>query len=54
MTFIDVVVVALMLAVSTTAIVTSIAIARSECRTNKELLRVQREQMERMTGDKRD
>ena len=52
MTFIDVVVVALMLAVSTTAIVTSIAIACSECRMNKELLRVQRERMERMTCDK--
>lgn len=53
MTFIDVVVVALMLAVSTTVIVTSIAIARSECRTNKELSRVQREWMERMTDDTR-
>lgn len=54
MTFIDVVVVVLMLAVSTTAIVSSFVTARSECRTNKELSRVQREWMERMTGDKRD
>ena len=28
--------------------------ARSECRTNRELLRVQREWMERMTDDTRD
>lgn len=54
MTGIDVVVIALMFAVSVAVIVSSLAIARSECRTNRELLRVQREWMERMTDDTRD
>lgn len=54
MMVIDVVGIALMFAVSVAVIVSSIVTARSECRTNRELLRVQREWMERMTGDKRD
>ena len=51
---IEVVGIALMLAVSAAVIVTSIMTARSECRTHRELLRVQREWMERMTDDTRD
>ena len=54
MTVVDVVSIALMFAVSAAVIVTSIMTARSECRTNRELLRVQREWMERMTDDTRD
>ena len=54
MTGIDVVGIALMFAVSVAVIVSSFVTARSECRTNRELLRVQREWMERMTGDTRD
>lgn len=54
MMVIDVVGIALMLAVSVAVIAFSAVIARSECRTNRELLRVQREWMERMTGDTRD
>nr|DAG29437.1 MAG TPA: General secretion pathway protein G polymer, bacterial secretion, cryo-EM [Caudoviricetes sp.] len=54
MTVIDVVGVALMFAVSVAVIVPSFVTARSECRTNRELLRVQREWMERMTDDKRN
>ena len=54
MTIIDVVSIALMFAISVTAIVASAVVARSECRTNRELLRVQREWMERMTSDTRD
>lgn len=54
MTIIDVVGIALMFAISVTVIVTSAVVARSECRTNRELLRVQREWMERMTDDTRD
>lgn len=53
MTVIDVVGVALMFAVSVAVIVSSFVTARSECRTNRELLRVQREWMERMTDDTR-
>lgn len=53
MTVIDVVGIVLMFAVSATVIVTNVVIARSECRTNRELLRVQREWMERMTDDTR-
>ena len=53
MTVIDVVGVALMFAVSVAIIVSSFVTARSECRTNRELLRVQREWMERMTNDAR-
>ena len=46
--------IALMFAVSVAVIVSNVVTARSECRTNRELLRVQREWMERMTDDKRD
>lgn len=53
MTVVDVVGIALMFAVSAAVIVSSAVAARSECRTNRELLRVQREWMERMTNDKR-
>ena len=54
MTVIDVVGIALMFAVSVAVIASSAVTARSECRTNRELLRVQREWMERMTNDTRD
>ena len=54
MMIIDVVGIALMFAVSVAVIAFSAVIARSGCRTNRELLRVQREWMERMTGDTRD
>ena len=54
MTVVDVVGIALMFAVSVAVIVASAVTARSECRTNRELLRVQREWMERMTDDTRD
>ena len=47
---IEVVGIALMLAVSVTAIVAIVVEARFECR----MLRVQRELMERMTNDTRD
>ena len=53
MMVIDVVVIALMFAVSAAVIVASAVVARSECRTNRELLRVQREWMERMTDETR-
>lgn len=46
--------VALMFAVAVANIVSVVVVARSECRTNRELLRVQRERMERMTDNKRD
>lgn len=54
MIVIEVVGVALMFAVSVVVIVSNVVVARSECLTNRELLRVQREWMERMTDDKRD
>lgn len=54
MSAIDVVGIALMFAVSAVVITANVVIARSECRTNRELLRVQRERMERMTDDTRD
>lgn len=54
MMVIEVVSIALMFAVSVVVIAFSAVIARSECRTNRELLRVQRERMERMANDKRD
>ena len=54
MMVIDVVGIALMFAVSVAVIVVSAVVARSDCRTNRELLRVQREWMERMTDDTRD
>ena len=49
MIVIEVVSIALMLAISAAAIVAIAVLARSECR----MLRVQREWMERMTDDKR-
>lgn len=54
MMVINVVGIVLMLAVAAAAIVSNIVTTRSECRTNRELLRVQREWMERMTNDTRD
>lgn len=54
MMVVDVVGVALVFVVAAVIIVSDVVIARSECRTNRELLRVQREWMERMTDDARD
>ena len=54
MMVIDVVCIALVFVVAAVVIVANVVIARSECRTNRELLRVQREWMERMTDDTRD
>lgn len=54
MMVIDVVFIALVFVVAAVTIVVNVVIARSECRTNRELLRVQREWMERMTDDTRD
>lgn len=54
MMVIDVVGIALAFVVAAVVIVSNAVIARSECRTNRELLRVQREWMERMTDDARD
>lgn len=54
MMVIDVVGIALVSVVSAVVITANVVIARSECRTNRELLRVQREWMERMTDDTRD
>ena len=51
---VNVVCIALMFVVSAVVIVSNVVIACSECRTNRELLRVQREWMERMTDDTRD
>lgn len=51
---IDVVFIALVFVVAAVTIVANVVIACSECRTNRELLRVQREWMERMTDDARD
>lgn len=53
MSAIDVVGIALVFVVAAVVIVSNVVIARSECRTNRELLRVQREWMERMTDDTR-
>ena len=53
MMVIDVVGIALVFVVAAVVIVANVVIARSECRTNRELLRVQREWMERMTDDTR-
>ena len=50
---VDVVGVALVFAVSVVVIVSNVVTARSECRTNRELLRVQHEWRERMTNDAR-
>ena len=54
MTIVDVVGIALVFVVAAVVIVANVVIARSECRTNRELLRVQREWMERMADDTRD
>lgn len=54
MMVIDVVGIALVFVVAAVVIVANVVIALSECRTNRELLRVQREWMERMTNDARD
>lgn len=54
MMVIDVVFIALVFVVAAAVIVANVVIARSECLTNRELLRVQREWMERMTDDARD
>lgn len=54
MMVIDVVGIALVFVVAAVVIVANVVIARSECRTNRELLRVQREWMERMTNGTRD
>ena len=53
MMVIDVVGIALVFVVAAVVIVANVVIARSECRTNRELLRVQREWMERMTDETR-
>lgn len=53
MMVIDVVGIALVFVVAAVVIVANVVIACSECRTNRELLRVQREWMERMTNDAR-
>ena len=54
MMIVDVVGIALVSVVAAVVIIANVVIARSECRTNRELLRVQREGMERMTDDTRD
>ncbi len=54
MIVIEVVGIVLMFVVSAVVIASNVVTARSECRTNRELLRVQREWMERMTDDRRD
>lgn len=51
---IDVVCIALVFVVAAVVIIANVVIARSECLTNRELLRTQREWMERMTDDTRD
>lgn len=54
MMVIDVACIAIAFVVAAVVIVANVVIARSECLTNRELLRVQREWMERMTDDTRD
>lgn len=54
MMVIDVVGTALAFVVAAVVIVSDVVIACSECRTNRELLRVQRKWMERMTDETRD
>lgn len=54
MTIVEVVGIVLMFAVTAAVIVATAVVARSECLTNRELLRTQREWMERMTDDTRD
>lgn len=53
MMIIEVVGIALVFVVAAVVIVANVVIACSECLTNRELLRVQREWMERMTDDAR-
>lgn len=50
----NVVCIAIVFVVAAVVIVSNVVIACSECRTNRELLRVRREWMERMTDDTRD
>lgn len=54
MMVIDVVGIALVFVVAAVVIVSNVVIACSECRTNREMLRVQLEWVERMTDDTRD
>lgn len=54
MTIVEVACIALVSVASAVVIVANVVVARSECRTNRELLRVQREWMERMTDDIRN
>lgn len=53
MTIVDVACIALVFVAAATIIIANVVTARSECRTNRELPRVQRERMERMTDDTR-
>lgn len=53
MMVVEVVCIALVFVVAAVVIVSNVVIARSECLTNRELLRIQREWMERMTDDTR-
>ena len=54
MTIVDVVCIALVFVVAAVVIIANVVIARSECLTNRELLRIHHERMERMTDDTRD
>lgn len=54
MTIVEVACIALASVVSAVIIAAHVVVARSDCRTNRELLRAQREWMERMTDDTRD
>lgn len=54
MTIVEVVCIALVFVVAAVVIVSNVVTACSDCRTNRELLRVQREWMERMTDDARN
>ena len=54
MTIVEVACIAIVSVVAAVIIIANVVTARSECRTNRELLRVQREWMERMTDDARD
>lgn len=54
MTIVEVACIALASVVAAVVIVSNVVTACSDCRTNREPLRVQREWMERMTDDARD
>lgn len=54
MMVVNVACIALVFVVAAVVIVANVVVARSECLTNRELLRVQREWMERMTDETRD